>query len=106
MIDHLDEVLELVEVAERQKLADEREIDELRRALRRIQPPRQPQTFRNPRHDDAPRAPREHHQHREEQPKESPAHHEEPHGHQESEPQHEESGPPPESEGSQHRHID
>ena len=40
MIDQLDEVLELVEVAERQKLADEREIDELRRALRRIQPPR------------------------------------------------------------------
>ena len=40
MIDQLDEVLELVEVAERQKVADEREIDELRRALRRIQPPR------------------------------------------------------------------
>ena len=40
MIDQLDEVLALVEVAERQKLADEREIDELRRALRRIQPPR------------------------------------------------------------------
>jgi len=41
MIDQFDEILELVEVAERQKLADEREIDELRRALRRIQPPRQ-----------------------------------------------------------------
>jgi hypothetical protein len=41
MTDQLDEILELVEVAERQKLADEREIDELRRALRRIQPPRQ-----------------------------------------------------------------
>ena len=40
-IDQLDEILELVEVAERQKLADEREIDDLRRALRRIQPPRQ-----------------------------------------------------------------
>ncbi len=39
-IDQLDEILELVELAERQKLADEREIDELRRALRRIQPPR------------------------------------------------------------------
>jgi penicillin-insensitive murein endopeptidase len=57
MIDHLDEVLELVEVAERQKLADEREIEELRRALRRIQPPRrelqqppQPQQ-RDPRRD-------------------------------------------------------
>ena len=43
MIDQLDEVLELVEVAERQKLADEREIEELRRALRRIQPPRREQ---------------------------------------------------------------
>ena len=42
-IDQLDEILELVELAERQKLADEREIDELRRALRRIQPPRQMQ---------------------------------------------------------------
>ncbi len=31
-IDQLDEILELVELAERQKLADEREIDELRRA--------------------------------------------------------------------------
>ncbi len=41
LLDELDEVLELVEVADRQKLADEREIDELRRALRRIQPPRQ-----------------------------------------------------------------
>jgi hypothetical protein len=39
--DQLDEVLELIEVAERQKLADERELDELRRALRRIQPQRQ-----------------------------------------------------------------
>jgi multidrug resistance efflux pump len=36
--DQMDEVLKLVEIAERQKLADEREIDELRRALRRIQP--------------------------------------------------------------------
>lgn len=40
MIDLLDEMLELVEVAERQKIADEREIHELQRALRRIQPPR------------------------------------------------------------------
>ncbi len=51
-IDQLDEILELVELAERQKLADEREIDELRRALRRIQPPRQQlQQQRGPRHD-------------------------------------------------------
>jgi len=61
MIDHLDEVLELVEVAERQKLADEREIDELRRALRRIQPPRrEQQPFRPPRREEPPRGqPRE-----------------------------------------------
>jgi hypothetical protein len=39
--DQMDEVLELVEIAERQKIADERELEELRRALRRIQPPRQ-----------------------------------------------------------------
>ena len=55
MIDQLDEVLELVEVAERQKLADEREIEELRRALRRIQPPRREQPpslpSREPRRD-------------------------------------------------------
>jgi hypothetical protein len=41
LVDRIDEILELVEVAERQKLADERELDNLRRALRRIQPPRQ-----------------------------------------------------------------
>ncbi len=41
--DQMDEVLELVEIAERQKIADERELDELRRALRRIQPQRQQQ---------------------------------------------------------------
>jgi hypothetical protein len=48
MTDQLDEILELVEVAERQKLADEREIDELRRALRRIQPPRQQPQHHSP----------------------------------------------------------
>jgi len=62
-IDQLDEILELVELAERQKLADEREIDELRRALRRIQPPRfQQQAPRGPRHEDSHRGGhREHH---------------------------------------------
>ena len=60
MIDQLDEVLELVEIAERQKLADEREIDELRRTLRRIQPPRREPSFpRPPRREAPPRAPRE-----------------------------------------------
>ena len=37
----MEDVLELVELAERQKLADEREIDSLRRALRKIQAPRE-----------------------------------------------------------------
>jgi hypothetical protein len=61
-IDQLDEILELVEIAERQKLADEREIEELRRALRRIQPPRhQPQhPARGPRYEEPQRGPREH----------------------------------------------
>jgi hypothetical protein len=36
----MEEVLELVELAERQKLTDEREIDSLRRLLRQLQPPR------------------------------------------------------------------
>jgi hypothetical protein len=36
----MDEVLELVEHAERQKLADEHEIDSLRRLLRQLQSPR------------------------------------------------------------------
>ena len=83
MIDQLDEILELVEVAERQKLADEREIDELRRALRRIQPPRQFQQAppqRAPRRDEPARGNQEHgHQH------ETSAEHHEPqenHGHE------------------------
>lgn len=36
----MEEVEELVERADRQKSADEREIESLRRALRRIQQPR------------------------------------------------------------------
>jgi hypothetical protein len=38
--DQMEEVLELVELAERQKLADEHEIESLRRALRQLQRPR------------------------------------------------------------------
>jgi hypothetical protein len=38
-LDQMEEVLELVELAERQKIADEREIESLRRALRRIHRP-------------------------------------------------------------------
>jgi len=37
--EQMEEVLELVELAERQKLADEREIDSLRRALNRMHRP-------------------------------------------------------------------
>lgn len=36
----MEEVQELVELADRQKSADEREIESLRRALRRMQSPR------------------------------------------------------------------
>jgi hypothetical protein len=39
-LEQMEEVLELVELAERQKSGDEREMDSLRRALRKIQPPR------------------------------------------------------------------
>jgi hypothetical protein len=39
-LEQMEEVLELVELAERQKIADEREIENLRRALRKIQMPR------------------------------------------------------------------
>jgi predicted RNase H-like nuclease (RuvC/YqgF family) len=40
VLEQMEEVRELVELAERQKSADEREIESLRRALRRIQSPR------------------------------------------------------------------
>ena len=39
-LNQMEDVLELVEHAERQKLADEREIESLRRALRQLQHPR------------------------------------------------------------------
>lgn len=39
-LEQMEEVQELVELADRQKSADEREIESLRRALRRIQSPR------------------------------------------------------------------
>ena len=38
-LNQMEDVLELVEVAERQKLGDEREIDSLRRLLRQLQQP-------------------------------------------------------------------
>lgn len=40
-VEQMEEVLELVELAERQKLADEREIDALRHALRQLHHPRE-----------------------------------------------------------------
>ena len=43
-VDQMEEVLELVELAERQKLADEQEIESLRRALRQLQRPRGPRS--------------------------------------------------------------
>jgi hypothetical protein len=39
-LNQMEDVLELVEVAERQKLGDEREIDSLRQMLRQLQHPR------------------------------------------------------------------
>ena len=39
-LDEMEDVLELVEHAERQKLADEHEIDSLRRLLHQLQSPR------------------------------------------------------------------
>jgi hypothetical protein len=40
VVDQMEEVLELVELADRQKLGDEQEIESLRRALRQLQRPR------------------------------------------------------------------
>jgi hypothetical protein len=39
-LSQMEEVLRLVELAEQQKTADERELESLRRALHRLQPPR------------------------------------------------------------------
>jgi hypothetical protein len=57
-LEHMEEVLRLVELAEDQKLGDEREIESLRRALRRVQVPRgEPMRERRPepRRDQPPR---------------------------------------------------
>ena len=43
----MEEVLEILEVAERQKDADEREIESLRRALRQVQRPREREPHRH-----------------------------------------------------------
>jgi hypothetical protein len=40
-LNDMEEVLETVELAERQKIADEREIETLRRGLRQVQRPRE-----------------------------------------------------------------
>ena len=39
-LEQMEEVLRLVELAEQQKSADDRELESLRRALHRLQPPR------------------------------------------------------------------
>src|ERR1051325_6530651 len=41
-LEQMEEVLKLVQTAEQQKIGDEREIESLRRALRKIQSPRHP----------------------------------------------------------------
>jgi hypothetical protein len=93
-IDQLDEILELVELAERQKLADEREIDELRRALRRIQPPRfQQQAPRGPRHDDSHRG--GHRDHPPRQEERHPRHESHEHAPRQEETRPPEAGEPP-----------
>lgn len=52
VLDQMEDVLELAEVAERQKTADEQEIESLRRALRQLQRPGSPRR----RSDEEPRA--------------------------------------------------
>jgi hypothetical protein len=42
-LSQMEEVLRLVELAEHQKFADERELESLRRALHKLQPPRREQ---------------------------------------------------------------
>jgi hypothetical protein len=61
-VDQMEEVLELVELAERQKLADEREIDSLRRALRQLHD--RPRDQRGPRDSRDSREQRGTHEHR------------------------------------------
>jgi Na+/phosphate symporter len=47
-LQQMEEVLRLAEMAERQKITDEHEIESLRRALRRIQQPRSRQPEQPP----------------------------------------------------------
>jgi hypothetical protein len=59
VLEDLDELLETLELAERQKLEDDRELDSLRRALRLLTP--RPQQQQSPRHEQpAPRGPQRH----------------------------------------------
>jgi len=97
-LEQMEHVLELVELAEEQKFDDEREIENLRRALRRLQTPRhEPQRERRPErpHEEKPREVEEREERpREESQREEPAH--------ESEPEHEGGDePPPEEFGSE-----
>ena len=68
-LDQMEEVLELTELAERQKLADEREIESLRRALRQLQRPR----GMRPRDDERPRENRPRQEEERPQEEETPA---------------------------------
>jgi len=76
--DQMDEVLELVEIAERQKIADERELEELRRALRRIQPQRTPPPHHPHHHQPPPRQQRREDPRQQQLPREQPEKRDEP----------------------------
>lgn len=95
-LEQMEHVLELVELAEEQKIGDEREIENLRRALRRIQAPRhEPQRDRRAEHprEERPRENEDREGHRpDESRREEPS----------REPEHEGGGePPPEEFGSE-----
>jgi hypothetical protein len=51
-LEQMEELLKLVQTAEQQKIGDEREIESLRRALRKIQPSRNPRN--EPPHEESP----------------------------------------------------
>jgi hypothetical protein len=92
-LEEMEYVLELVELAEDQKLDDEREIENLRRALRRIQVPRADQERRyDPRREEPRREePRRYEEPRHNEPPQDEEKHEESHAERDN-PRHEDSG--------------
>ena len=92
-LEQMEHVLELVELAEEQKLGDEREIESLRRMLRRIQLPRGEQPRREEPRREQPR--------RYDEPRqEEPRRYEEPPREQESHEEHSRADTGPEEQGS------